>query len=205
VLVQCKSHARALKPEHVRELEGAFGGAPAGWRGEGVLGFLVSPKTTSRGVREALGRSKWPVGYFMVDGNGRVADSGTSAVPGGFAPLGKVRQLLWNHEAAKHGLEGLGVTVRHDEKLGVHAGTAKEVALMWNGCVITESSGKEGSRGLEEVIVEKQLVKNKRGRPRKDATRTVVAEQIPDPDQEAKRNKDGTLRKKPGRRKKGEN
>lgn len=202
VLVQCKSHARALKPEHVRELEGAFGGAPAGWRGDGVLGFLVSPKTTSKGVREALGRSKWPVGYFMIDGNGNVGDNGTASMAGEFTRNGKVRQLLWNHEAAKNGLEGLGVTVRHGEKTGIENGVAREVALMWNGRVITRTEGEEGG-DLEELVVEKQVVKNKRGRPRKDTTVTVVAEQIPDPHQETRRNKDGSVRKKPGPRKKG--
>src|SRR6201994_1617377 len=68
VLIQCKSHVRPLRPEHVRELEGAVAGAPSGWKD--ALGILVSPREGSKGVRERVSTSKYPVGYLMVDGNG---------------------------------------------------------------------------------------------------------------------------------------
>src|SRR6266480_4757653 len=63
VLLQCKARSAPLGPSHVRELEGAFAGAPAGWRGEGVLGLLVANREATRGMREALGRSGLPLGY----------------------------------------------------------------------------------------------------------------------------------------------
>ena len=94
VLIQCK----ALKPtpSMVRELEGAYVGAPAGWNNEGVLALLVASKGTSKGVRDALQRSRWPMGLVQVTAKG------------------EVRQFLWNPVAARVGLEGLGVTVRYD-------------------------------------------------------------------------------------------
>lgn len=120
VLVQCK----ALKPTPamVRELEGAYVGAPAGWNSEGVLALLVASHAATKGVRDALQRSRWPMGLLQVTGKG------------------EVRQFLWNPVAAQIGLEGLGVTVRYGE--GAGAGTEDEgemskikstIALTWLG------------------------------------------------------------------------
>ncbi|KAL2153133.1 hypothetical protein VTH82DRAFT_4288 [Thermothelomyces myriococcoides] len=65
VLVQCKAVQRP-GPNLVRELEGAFVGAPAGWRAtadrHGVLGLLVTERPATKGIREALTRSRWPMG-----------------------------------------------------------------------------------------------------------------------------------------------
>ncbi len=120
-LVQCKAHlTRAPTPAVVRELEGAFAAAPAGFRpgavepgdaAEGVLGVLATPLPATPGVRDALGRSLAPLAFFMV-GIG-----------------GEVQQCLWNRNAAGLGLEGVGVTVRY----GGSEGQRKEVALMWKG------------------------------------------------------------------------
>jgi hypothetical protein len=159
VLLQCKNHARALNPEHVRELEGAFGGAPVGWRrgtksrgksvdkGENnVMGFLVSPRQASKGVREAVARSRLPVGYIMVDG---VGIDGTHdqlfeqhSLMDGSESGGKVRQFLWNKEAQERGLEGLGVTTRYSPgsntqpEASISSEMDKEVVLTWNGWAI---------------------------------------------------------------------
>ncbi|KAF2101822.1 hypothetical protein NA57DRAFT_11109, partial [Rhizodiscina lignyota] len=94
-LVQCKARSKKLRPENVRELEGAFSGAPAGWRGDGVLGFLVAAESATKGMRDALVRSKWPLGFLQVSRGGAV------------------EQFLWNHSAAEKGLEGMGVTAKY--------------------------------------------------------------------------------------------
>lgn len=87
-------------PSEVRELEGAFVGAPAGWRGPGVLALLVSQKEATKGVRDAVGRSRWPMGFVMCTGQG------------------KVLQMLWNRRAENGGLLGVDVTLKY--------GTGKE-------------------------------------------------------------------------------
>jgi Protein of unknown function (DUF2034) len=116
VLVQCKAFARKIEPSQARELEGAFVGAPIGWRGTGVLGLLVSQKSATKGVRDALGRSRWPMGYVLC------------------GPDGKVLQMLWNRRAEQEGLEGIDVGLKY-------AGgdrNEKEVVLMWKGEPISE-------------------------------------------------------------------
>src|SRR6266536_4499166 len=67
VIVQCKALKAKLSPNLMRELEGAFVGAPMGWRGEGVLGVMVSKREATRGVREAMGRSRWPLVWMGVE------------------------------------------------------------------------------------------------------------------------------------------
>ncbi|CCE28104.1 uncharacterized protein CPUR_01578 [Claviceps purpurea 20.1] len=61
VLIQCKAGSQRAGPRHIRELEGAFVGAPAGWRGAGVLAVLLSEYPATEGVRKSLGRSQWPM------------------------------------------------------------------------------------------------------------------------------------------------
>jgi hypothetical protein len=96
VLVQCKAGAQRVGPSLVRELEGAFAGAPPGWRGgPGVLALLVSQSPATKGVREALGRSRLPMAFLCCSGEG------------------VVRQMLWNRSAEEEGLLGFGVTTRH--------------------------------------------------------------------------------------------
>lgn len=109
VLVQCKARGTKPKPSEIRELEGAFVGAPSGWRGTGVLGFLVSKQEATKGVREAMGRSRWPMGYVMCTGQG------------------KILQMLWNRKADEEGLLGVGVTVKY---VGGDRGD-KEIILLW--------------------------------------------------------------------------
>ena len=114
VLVQCK--AVKPSPSMVRELEGTYVGAPAGWRGEGVLALLVASREATRGVRDALQRSRWPMGLVQVTAEGRV------------------RQFLWNAEAEEQGLAGLGVTVKYaDEGSGKSERVEGSIALTWMG------------------------------------------------------------------------
>lgn len=110
VLVQCKAGTQRVGPNLIRELEGAFVGAPAGWRGHGVLGLLVSQRPATKGVRDSLGRSRWPMGYLCCSGNGAV------------------RQMIWNQRAEEEGLEGFGVTSRH-----VEGKEETELVLLRNG------------------------------------------------------------------------
>jgi hypothetical protein len=111
VLVQCKALAKKIDPAQARELEGSFVGAPIGWRGSGVLGILVAQKSATKGVREALGRSRWPMAYVLCDADG------------------KILQMLWNRRAEEEGLEGVGVGLKY----GGGDVTKKEVLLTWKG------------------------------------------------------------------------
>ncbi|KAG5940777.1 hypothetical protein E4U59_002219 [Claviceps monticola] len=89
VLIQCKGGSQRAGPRHIRELEGAFVGAPAGWRGTGVLAVLVSEYPATEGVRKSLGRSQWPL------------------------------VMIWNQRAQELGLEAYGVTVLHGGQGGL--------------------------------------------------------------------------------------
>jgi hypothetical protein len=109
VLVQCKARGTKSKPSEIRELEGAFVGAPSGWRGTGVLGFLVSQQAATKGVREAIGRCRWPMGYVMCTSQG------------------KILQMLWNRKADEQGLLGAGVTMKY---VGGDIDD-KEIVLLW--------------------------------------------------------------------------
>ncbi|GAB1318826.1 hypothetical protein MFIFM68171_09036 [Madurella fahalii] len=124
VLAQCKAVQRP-GPHLVRELEGAFAGAPAGWRGRrgatsGVMGVLVTEKSATRGIREALGRSRWPMVFVAC------------------SRAGKVGQVLWNRGAEMEGLEGLGIGKRY-------TGEGSEVVLSWEGEYLPLASAKGGS------------------------------------------------------------
>ncbi|KAG9259227.1 uncharacterized protein F5Z01DRAFT_30511 [Emericellopsis atlantica] len=110
VLIQCKGGAQRVGPNLIRELEGAFVGAPAGWRGQGVLGLMVAQRPATKGVRDSLGRSRWPMGYLFCEAEG------------------EVKQMIWNRRAEEEGLEGFGVTTRH-----VESKADPELALMKQG------------------------------------------------------------------------
>ena len=115
VLIQCKAFANSVKPAQARELEGAFVGAPQGWRGEkGIIALLVSQRSATKGVREAMGRSRWPMGYVLC------------------GPDGKILQMLWNRRTEQEGLLGIGV----EFKYGGGDRNDKEVVLTWKGEVI---------------------------------------------------------------------
>jgi hypothetical protein len=117
VLVQCKALKAKLGPNLVRELEGTFRQAPVGWRTDQTAGVLVSPREATKGVRDALARSSYPLFWMMVERDGTL------------------RQALWNARAEELGLGPLGVETRYgttDES----GALTKEVALTWDGCDI---------------------------------------------------------------------
>jgi hypothetical protein len=146
VLVQCKALKAKLGPNLIRELEGAFVGAPAGFRAKqgsagGVVGILVSPREATRGVREAMGRSRWPMVWIMLEVAMQQHQRGRQATASGEEDAGggegKVRQVLWNKAAGEAGLEGLDVTIRYERAVGGEEGVGKECVLMWQGKPVT--------------------------------------------------------------------
>ena len=112
VLVQCKAGGSRVGPSYIRELEGAFVGAPPGWRGAGVLALLVSGRPATKGMRDGMGRSRWPMGYVFMEGDG------------------EVKQMIWNRRAEEEGLEGFSMTTRHGQD------GKTELALTKNGKVL---------------------------------------------------------------------
>ena len=93
VIVQCKAFSRKPTPSLVRELEGAYAGAPAGWRSGNALALLITRRESTKGVRAAIQRSRWPMGLLQI------------------TSTGELKQVQWNVMAAEAGLEGLGATV----------------------------------------------------------------------------------------------
>lgn len=92
VIVQCKALRAKLGPNLVRELEGAFQYSPVGWRTTNKVAMLVSPREATKGVRDALTRSGYPLFWIMME-----QDTGT------------IRQVLWNAKVEELGLGALGV------------------------------------------------------------------------------------------------
>ncbi|KAJ5679187.1 hypothetical protein N7462_007431 [Penicillium macrosclerotiorum] len=126
VLVQCKALKNKLGPNLVRELEGTFRQAPVGWRTGQTVGMLVSPREATKGVRDALARSRYPLFWMMVERDGTL------------------KQALWNARAQELGLDLLGVETRY-EAATVSADNeseslSKEVALTWDGSDIPDMS-----------------------------------------------------------------
>lgn len=124
VLAQCKAIARKSAPNLIRELEGAFVGAPTGWRGDRVLGIFVTEKPATKGVRDSLGRSRWPMAFISCTREG------------------KIQQMLWNQKAEEQGLEGLGVGMRYAGE-----GGGQQLLLTWKGqhVPLAEAMGAEKS------------------------------------------------------------
>lgn len=173
-LLQCKAHSKKLNPDTVRELEGAFVGAPAGFRGEGVLGFLVAAESATKGMRDALIRSELPLAFLQINRDGIV------------------EQFLWNHIASHFGLEGLGVTTKHlqpAKNQSSKPSATKEIALTWNGWEISKvgderktTAKAKGSQRRQPSMDDMTAEKRSRGRPRKSAAKAKGAE---DGEQEA--------------------
>jgi hypothetical protein len=74
-----------------------------------VVGLLVTEKPATKGIREALGRSRWPMGFVAC------------------SRAGRVEQFLWNRRAEEEGLEGVEVRVKYLEDGG------RNLVLMWKG------------------------------------------------------------------------
>lgn len=118
VLIQCKAFSAIgtakIGPQYIRELEGAHLGAPLGWCDSSVMGLLVTPRPATKGVREALTHSRWPIGYVLCSRDG------------------VLEQILWNRRAEEEGLEGIGITTKYTGE-GRHG--AQSLVLTWKGRV----------------------------------------------------------------------
>jgi hypothetical protein len=123
-LVQCKFRRAKPGPSLVRELEGAFVGAPLAWKGgdlEQAVGVLCVPGEPTKAVREAVKRCGRPV---ML---ARVREDGGAPVV-----------CFWNRavEALVSGVE-VGVRYRDGEK---------EAVLIFQGEVWEDLKAQEESR-----------------------------------------------------------
>jgi Protein of unknown function (DUF2034) len=128
VIVQCKNLARPPGPNLVRELEGAFPGAPAALGLESsILGILATPLPATKGVRDGLGRSKLPLAFLNVTMDDRDEVTG----------IGRIEQLVWNGIAGRQLLGGIGVTVRYAPAVAGEDLT-KEVCLTLKGEVVED-------------------------------------------------------------------
>ncbi|KAJ5496020.1 hypothetical protein N7539_001136 [Penicillium diatomitis] len=113
VLTQCKALKTKLGPNIVRELEGALRQAPVGWRTDQTVGILMSPREATKGVRDALARSQFPLFWMMLELDGTL------------------KQVLWNARAEQLGLGALGVETQYGN--ATETGRTREIALTWNG------------------------------------------------------------------------
>lgn len=89
------------------------------------MGLLMTDRVATKGIRDALGRSTWPMVFVTCSKQGRIT------------------QFLWNARAEEEGglgSGGLGVVMRHEEGKGEDG---KEVVLTWKGRRI-EFEEKEG-------------------------------------------------------------
>lgn len=120
VLIQCK--CSKPKPSFVRELEGAYVGAPAGWKGDDVMALLVTRDPATQGVRNALQRSRLPMGFAQI------------------SELGHMQQLMWNHAAQESRLTGMTVTNLYKKSAGGLVSSSADsgrlpgsISLLWMG------------------------------------------------------------------------
>ncbi|KAH8705167.1 hypothetical protein BGW36DRAFT_367001 [Talaromyces proteolyticus] len=115
VVIQCKALKTKLGPNLVRELEGAFRHSPVGWRTMDKLAILVSPREATKGVRDTLRRSTYPLFWIMMDCDG------------------VIRQVLWNPKAGEMGLAPLRVDMRYSRvSSATDEPTQPEAVLTWN-------------------------------------------------------------------------
>ena len=115
VLIQCKVTSK-LQPRVVRELEGTFAGAPAGWNDEAnTLAILTGTAEATKGIRDAMSSSNVGLVWMSVTQDG------------------VLRQMLWNEKARTMGLEGIDVVVRYAKDGG------EELRLMWMGKLLPKA------------------------------------------------------------------
>lgn len=160
-LVQCKrlKGKAKLTPATIRELEGSFLGAPAGWRGDDVLGIIVSTRPATKGMITALSSSKRGLVWVCLeelegqaqDGAESTSSDGTVDSSAGLgqgeesneteqqaydAVPSRIIQVLYNQQARRLGLEGLDVVKRHgvaDDETGA---VVDGVALVHRGYTV---------------------------------------------------------------------
>jgi len=94
--------------------------------------LLTTPQEATKGVREAMAQSRWPMAYLKISQDGRI------------------EQLLWNRTAAAVGLEGVNVVMRHVPKEARQADIDVEI----------KSEDKESDQDVvdEDVVLKKPNV-----------------------------------------------
>lgn len=113
VFIQCKALKAKLGPNLVRELEGTFRNSPVGWRTGEKVGILVSTREATKGVRDAMARSAYPLLWMMMERDGTL------------------RQALWNAKVEELGLGPLGVETRYGCR--PDRSEEKSIVLTWDG------------------------------------------------------------------------
>ncbi|GIC85456.1 uncharacterized protein Aud_001287 [Aspergillus udagawae] len=126
VFVQCKALKTKLGPNLVRELEGTFRQSPVGWRTGTKIGVLVGPREATKGVRDAMARSAYPLLWMMVERNG------------------ELQQALWNSCAEELGLGALGVEMVYGGESG------RRISLTWDGSELSSMDQ------AEELMMQRQ-------------------------------------------------
>ena len=132
--MQCKNLKAKAGPNLIRELEGAFVGAPTEWRNEGVVGVLCAGKEATRGVRDAIRSARRGIVWCHIE----EVEEG----------LGRVRQLFWNQRVSAQGVGCMEVGVRYlpGVREGAGVGVDTEVVLTQDG-EVWESSGMDEGDG----------------------------------------------------------
>ncbi|CRG83927.1 hypothetical protein PISL3812_01283 [Talaromyces islandicus] len=135
VVVQCKALSAKLGPNLVRELEGAFRHSPAGWRATDKLAILISPREATRGVRNTLTRSVYPLLWVMMERNG------------------VIRQVLWNSKVEEMGFAALGVDMRYQPQTALASGepALPEAVLTWDGSDLADMDHMENEMVRKEA------------------------------------------------------
>ncbi|ETN37724.1 uncharacterized protein HMPREF1541_07347 [Cyphellophora europaea CBS 101466] len=161
VVVQCKFvKGRQQSPSVVREMDGAFLGAPAGWRNGAVIGVVVSTRPATKGIISALGSSKRGMVWICMEehevpkheedlgaGNAELSLQQLSKEENGdqepavadqekaayHTVHGRVVQLLYNDAARRLALEGLDVLKRHGDQGNIDAAPSDGIALSYRG------------------------------------------------------------------------
>jgi hypothetical protein len=72
--------------------------------------MLVTEKPATKGIRDAVGRSRWPLCFVSCTRDGHL------------------QQMLWNQQAEQNGLDGMGVASKYSND-----GGQPRLCLTWNG------------------------------------------------------------------------
>lgn len=125
VIVQCKSHTRVLGPGFVRELEGAVASAPSKYRNKNTIVVLISSREMGNGVRDYMENSTRGIIFMQMPEQAH----GTR---------GSFKQIFWNDRATQLGLEGYGITERHNWNPTLNI-MEKDVAMTFMGLPVDDS------------------------------------------------------------------
>ena len=135
---------------------------------EAILGLLVSTGDATRGVREALSRSQWPLGFLKVSTDFERTDDITTS-----STATVVEQFIWNHAASEKWLTGLGVTVKYSDSNPVQRAATRSSS---SSSSFSLQSRKEEEEEEEEEDV---LMTEDKSSLRRDIVLTWKGEMLP--------------------------